>query len=66
MFQCSGDVVVTAINDLVLDDIENRYWRHSLNQEINVDIHINQAEFQYVKFFYVILCTAKLEHLFFR
>ncbi|XP_071544735.1 uncharacterized protein [Panulirus ornatus] len=43
--KCSGDMVVTTINGLALDDIENHYWRHTLDQEIEVILNVDQAEF---------------------
>ncbi|XP_069180722.1 LOW QUALITY PROTEIN: uncharacterized protein [Procambarus clarkii] len=42
---CTGDVTVQTINGLVLDGIEERYWRRSVDQDINVRVHINQAIF---------------------
>ncbi|XP_042218448.1 uncharacterized protein LOC121863747 [Homarus americanus] len=44
--KCTGDVVATTVNGLVLDAIEDRYWRRSVNQNIGVGLHINRAEFR--------------------
>ncbi|XP_042213153.1 uncharacterized protein LOC121860162 [Homarus americanus] len=41
----SGDVVASTINGLVLDGITDRYWRRSVDQDINVQVHINNAVF---------------------
>nr|XP_053636660.1 uncharacterized protein LOC128691773 [Cherax quadricarinatus] len=42
---CTGDVTASTINGLSLHGIENLYWRRSVDQDINVNVHINQAVF---------------------
>ncbi|XP_071544738.1 uncharacterized protein [Panulirus ornatus] len=42
---CSGDVVARKINGLILSGIEDRYWRRSVDQDINVRLHIDHVVF---------------------
>lgn len=43
--QCSGDITAVNINGLPLEGIENRYWRKSLPQVINVPVKLGHVEF---------------------
>ncbi|KAG7163907.1 hypothetical protein Hamer_G020823, partial [Homarus americanus] len=42
----SGSVTARRVNGLMLDNLGGRYWRKSLDQDINVYVHLNNAVFE--------------------
>lgn len=43
--QCTGDITAVNINGLPLEGIENRYWRKSVPQVIDVPLKLGHVEF---------------------
>ncbi|KAG0724081.1 hypothetical protein GWK47_041396 [Chionoecetes opilio] len=41
----SGNIVIASVNGMDLTDLERRFWRKSVAQEINVAVHIRNAVF---------------------
>ncbi|XP_045125120.1 uncharacterized protein LOC123512684 [Portunus trituberculatus] len=43
--QVNGNVVISSINGVDLTELERRFWRKSVSQEIDAAVHINNAVF---------------------
>ena len=43
--QVNGNVVISSINGVQLTELERRFWRKSVAQEIDAAVHIRNAVF---------------------